>query len=107
MLVETLDSLPEPRFALWLVSRVPRLAHDETEGGFMNTGVNGGEVERDQSKLASISVCTSPWHPSFTPSILSRGKKPPFTGVGSRPQLDGGLLVVLPDVDSGGVDGKQ
>lgn len=73
---------------------------------FDSPGVNGGEFDRAQSQFARSSDSTSPSHPSFTPSMLSRRKYPPFTGVCSTPQLDGGLLIVLPDVDRGGVAGK-
>jgi hypothetical protein len=30
-----------------------------------------------------------------------------LTGVGKMPQLDGGLLMALPAVDNGGVEGKK
>lgn len=30
----------------------------------------------------------------------------PLTGTGREIELDGGLLIVLPEVDSGGVDGE-
>jgi len=68
-------------------------------------GVNGGEQHRVQSPPARISLCTSPSQPSFTPFILSRPMYEPVTGVGNTPQVEGGLLVALPDEDSGGVDG--
>jgi len=70
------------------------------------TGVIWGEFDRVQSGLARISICTSFSHPSLTPSTFSDGKKEPFTGVWSTPQVDGGLLMVLPDVDRGGVVGN-
>lgn len=58
-----------------------------------------------KSAPARISDCTSLSHPSFTPSMFSRPKKSPWTGVGNTPQVDGGLLMALPEVDSGGVEG--
>lgn len=71
----------------------------------MKTGVMGGEPHRAQSPPARISVWTSPSHPSFTPCRLSSGRRPWQTGVGIIPQEDGGLLTVLADTESGGVDG--
>ena len=68
-------------------------------------GVKGGEQHRVQSPPARISLCTSPSHPSFTPIILSSPRNEPVTGVGRIPQVEGGLLLVLPDEDNGGVDG--
>lgn len=68
-------------------------------------GVNGGEPQRVQSPPARISVCTSPSHPSFTPSRLSMGSRPAETGVGRISHVDGGLLTVLADTERGGVDG--
>lgn len=68
-------------------------------------GVKGDEQRRVQSPPARISLCTSPSHPSFTPSMLSRPRYIPVTGVGKTRQLDGGLLVALPEKESGGVDG--
>ena len=69
-------------------------------------GVNGGEQHRVQSPPARISLCTSLWHPSLTPSIVfSSPMYALVTGVGRTPQLDGGLLEALPEKESGGVDG--
>jgi hypothetical protein len=72
-------------------------------------GVIGGDPNRFQSPLVRFSDRTSPSQPSFTPSKNSRPNilPLPLTGVGSIPQLDGGLLIELPDVESGGVDGKK
>lgn len=67
-------------------------------------GVNVGE-RQVQSPPARISLCTSPSHPSFTPSILSRPIYVRVTGVGKTPHVDGGLLAALPEKESGGVDG--
>lgn len=69
-------------------------------------GVNGGEQHRVQSPPARISLWTSPWHPSLTPSIFfSSPMYAPVTGVGKTPQVDGGLLEALPEKERGGVDG--
>lgn len=68
-------------------------------------GVKGGEQHRVHSPPARISDCTSPSQPFLTPSIFSRAKNGPLKGVGTGPQLDGGLLTLLPDTDSGGVEG--
>lgn len=72
----------------------------------MKTGVIGGESERDQSGLARISVCTSVSHPSLTPSTFSKEKKVSVRGVCRVPLAEGGLLILLPEADKGGVDGK-
>lgn len=69
-------------------------------------GVNGGEQHRVQSPPARISLCTSLWHPSLTPSMFfSSPIYAPVSGVGKIPQVDGGLLEALPEKESGGVDG--
>lgn len=68
-------------------------------------GVNVGEQDRVQSPPARISLCTSPSHPSLTPSMLSSPVCAPVTGVGNIPHVDGGLLALLPETESGGVDG--
>lgn len=73
----------------------------------MNTGVMGGESQRDQSGLARISVCTSVSQPSLTPSTFSKAKKQSLIGVCRVPLADGGLLMELPDDDKGGVEGKE
>ena len=72
---------------------------------YNSPGVRGGEQQRVQSPPARISDCTSPSQPSFTPSMFSRAKKGPVTGVGRTPQVDGGLLMALPDTERGGVEG--
>lgn len=84
--------------------------YDRSEFGSPNKiyhlpGVRGGEQQRVQSPPARISDCTSPSQPSFTPSMFSRAKKGPATGVGRTSQVDGGLLMVLPDTERGGVEG--
>ena len=65
-------------------------------------GVNTGEPLRVKSPPARISLETSPWHPSFTPS---RPMHDPVVGVGRIPHVDGGLLAALPDDESAGVGG--
>lgn len=72
-----------------------------SEFGWMNTGVIGGDPHRAHSPPARFSDCTSPSHPSLTPS---KPKNIVFIGVGRMSQLDG-LLITLPDADKGGVDG--
>lgn len=76
-----------------------------TEGGWMKTGVKGVEHGRKISPPARISFFTSPSQPSFTPSIIAEPMYDPVTGVGSIAQVEGGLLLALPDTDKGGVDG--
>lgn len=66
----------------------------------------GGVFERDQSAFAKISEWTSPSQPSFTPSTFSKLKKPSLTGVCRTSLVDGGLLIVLPGVESGGGEEK-
>lgn len=67
----------------------------------------GGEVaDRVQSALAKSSAWTSLSQPSFTPSTFSNEKKQSLIGVCKVPLLDGGLLIELPAVESGGVEGK-
>jgi hypothetical protein len=68
-------------------------------------GVIGGEADRQSTPAARISEKTSPSQPCFTPSIPSIGKKAPFTGVGKKSHVEGGLLMMLPDEDRGGVAG--
>ena len=69
-------------------------------------GVNGGEQHRVQSPPARISLCTSLWHPSLTPSMFfSSPMYALVTGVGRISQVDGGLLEALLEKESGGVDG--
>jgi hypothetical protein len=53
---------------------------------------------------ARLFDCTSPSHPSFTPSNPKKLAWFIAIGVGRTSQLDG-LLIVLPDADKGGVDG--
>ena len=67
-------------------------------------GVIGGEVDLKSQPAARISEKTSSSHPCFTPSIPSAWKKP-LTGVGRYSQVDGGLLMLLPDDERGGVAG--
>jgi hypothetical protein len=67
-LVDTLDSRPEPRLAQWLESCEPRLAPDETEGGFMKTATqsNTSHQESVQSEnkvswlLENLFLCSIP-----------------------------------------------
>lgn len=66
----------------------------------------GGESVRAHSGLARISVWTSVSQPSLTPSTFSKEKKPSLMGVCRVPLADGGLLMVLPEEDNGGVEGK-
>ena len=65
--------------------------------------MRAGDPLRAKSPPARISLETSPWHPSLTPS------KPiydPVVGVGRTPHVDGGLLAALPDEERAGVDGN-
>ena len=55
---------------------------------------------------AKISVCTSVSQPSLTPSTFSKEKKPSAVGVCNVQLADGGLLMVLPEEERGGVDGN-
>lgn len=73
----------------------------------MKTGVIGGEADRQSALAAKISEKTSPSQPCFTPSIPSLWKKRALTGVGKTSQVDGGLLMLLPDEDRGGVAGAN
>lgn len=68
-------------------------------------GVIGGETERLQSTFAKLSAYMSASRPSFTTSYGWKPKYGPLIGVGRVMELAGGLLMVLPDVDKGGVDG--
>jgi hypothetical protein len=91
------ELLAESKSELWLAV---------SEGGWINTGVIGGESDRVQSALARISVWTSPSQPSLTPSTFSKAKKVSEIGVCCAPLVDGGLLMELPEAESGGVEGK-
>jgi hypothetical protein len=73
----------------------------------MKTGVMGGDADRVQSPPARISENTSSSQPILTPSRPSPWKNVLFTGVGRNSQLDGGLLMALPDDDNGGVAGAN
>jgi len=73
----------------------------------MKTGLIGGDADRVQSPPARISENTSSSQPCFTPSNPSPWKNAPFTGVGKMSQVEGGLLIALPDDDSGGVAGAN
>jgi hypothetical protein len=70
----------------------------------MNTGVIGGDADRQSAPAARISENTSSSQPCFTPSMPSPGKNA-FNGVGKKSHVDGGLLTLLPEDDSGGVAG--
>ncbi len=69
-------------------------------------GVIGGESERLQSPFAKLSAHGSASRHSLTTSYGWNPKYGPSTGVGRGIELEGGLLIVLPEVDSGGVDGE-
>jgi len=89
------QEVADRRYDPWLV-----------EGGWMNTGVMGGDAERHSAPADRISEKTSSSHPCFTPSIPSPAKNA-LTGVGTKSHMDGGLLMLLPDDDSGGVAGAN
>lgn len=69
-------------------------------------GVIGGEFERLQSVLAKLSAYRSTSRFSLNTSYGWKPKCGPFTGVDRGTEVEGGLLIVLPEVDSGGVDGE-
>jgi hypothetical protein len=64
----------------------------------------GGLVDRHSMPADRSSEKTSPSQPCLTPSIPSFGKKA-VIGVGRMSQKEGGLLVLLPVEDRGGVAG--
>ena len=66
-------------------------------------GVSGGEPALVQSSPARMVDLSSISQPSFTPFMLSM--KNEVLGVGKTPELMGGLLTLLPEIDSGGVAG--
>lgn len=72
----------------------------------MNAGVSGGDGDL-QSFPDMISVNISPSQPDLMPATAPRIEKVPLTGVGSRVQLEGGLLLALPETDKGGVVGPH
>jgi hypothetical protein len=67
-------------------------------------GVIGGVADRHSMPAERSSEKTSPSQPCFTPSIPSPGKNR-LIGVGSTSQTEGGLLMLLPLDDRGGVAG--
>jgi len=75
-------------------------------GGWIKTGVIGGEADLHSTPEARISENTSSSQPCLTPSMPSLGKKA-LTGVGRTSHVDGGLLMLLPDEDRGGVAGAN
>ena len=66
-------------------------------------GVSGGDPALVQSSPARMVDFSSISQPSFTPFMFSI--KNEVLGVGKTPELIGGLLTLLPEIDSGGVAG--
>lgn len=66
----------------------------------------GGVADRHSIPAQRISENTSPSQPCFTPSMPSPAKNP-FTGVGKNSHMEGGLLMLLPHVERGGVAGAN
>ena len=69
-------------------------------------GVMGGESVRFNAPFATLSAYKLASWPYLTTSYGWKPKHGPSMGVGRGIELDGGLLIVLPEVDSGGVDGE-
>jgi len=79
-------------------------AETNSRGGGNVPGVRGGEAQLDQSSTGNFSVFSSSSQAALGPSKPSRPENMGFSGVASMSQLPG-LLMTLPDVDRGGVEG--